>query len=233
VSSRSEPKLLGVVDTAGTALQASVEGDIMAVADWNDVRVYNVADPANPLLRATERIASDSNFPRVLGVALQNGVVYAGEWTGFYALRFHPERSAQDVFTFNRTLEFGNVNPGQQDALALIVGNQGTEPLVAFEVKVSGPFTIDKDETVIRPGALEVFELVFDPTTTDQQNGVLEIWSDDPDDKPLRAEIVGNRPGFGVGDNAPEVGASLLGGGSWKLSEQRGQVVVLAYFATF
>ncbi len=233
VSSPTAPVAVGVADTGGTALQVSVDGDFMAVADWNDVRVYDISDPAATVLRATERLSSSDSFPRVLGVAMRDGVVYAGEWTGFYSLAFDPDRSAPDVFTSERTFEFGNVAIDEQDAVAVIVGNQGTEPLVAWNVEISGPFTLDHTSAVIAPGELEVFEVLFQPTMLIQEFGILKIWSDDPDDQPMISIVTGNRPGFGVGDEAPEVGAQLLGGGTWQLSEQRGDVVLLAYFATF
>ena len=61
----------------------------------------------------------------------------------------------------------------------------------------------------------------------------LQIWSDDPDDKPLALPLTANRPGFVVGDKPPDVIAALLDGGTWNLDEQKGKVVLLAYFATF
>lgn len=233
LATASDPTLLSVADTGGTALQVAVDGDFAAVADWNDVRVYDVSDPSAPVLRATERIANGDAFPRVLGVAARNNYVYAGEWTGFYSLLFHSDRLAPDLFTSEGAIEFGNVAPGDQDAVAVIIGNQGTKPLVAWQVEASGPFLLDHDQAVIQPGELEVFELLFEPTISSQEVGVLTIWSDDPDDQPMTATITGNRPGFGVGDPSPDVGAQLLEGGNWQLSEHRGQVVLLAYFATF
>ncbi len=233
VTSKTEPVVLGAADTGGTALQVAIDGDFAFVADWNDVRVYDVSDPAAPVLRATERISSDGAFPRVLGVAARDGVVFAGEWTGFYSLRFHADRSAPDMFVSERSIEFGNVAPGQQDAIAVVVGNQGTEDLVAWQVEVSGPFTIDHDSAVIKPGELEVFELLFEPSEDSQQSGQLTIWSDDPDDQPLVSNVTGNRPGVGVGDEPPSVTVQLLDGGTWQLDEHQGEVVLLAYFATF
>lgn len=233
LSDKTAPAILGVADSRGTALQVSIDGDFAVVADWNDVRVYDVSDPTQPVLRATERISSDDAFPRVLGVAARGGVIYAGEWTGFYSLRFHPERSAPDIFTNERSFEFGNVATDQQDAIAVIVGNQGTEPLVAWSVEISGPFTLDRSAAIIEPGELEVFEVLFEPTKAIQEFGILTIRSDDPDDMPLTTVVTGNRSGFGVGDASPEVAVQLLSGGTWQLSEQLGDVVVLAYFATF
>ncbi|MBL4633314.1 MAG: hypothetical protein JKY56_05555 [Kofleriaceae bacterium] len=233
VSQADAPAVLGTANTGGTALQVSVDGNHLAVADWNDVRVYDMSDPANPELRATERIAGNGAFPRILGVAIRDGIVYAGEWQGFYSLRFHPDREAPDIFASVRSVAFGKVAAGEKDAIALIVGNQGTAPLVAWQLQLPSPFSLDKSAAVIAPGEVEVFEVLLEPSEDVELRKELQIWSDDPDDKPLVLPLTANRPGFVVGDKPPDVIAALLDGGTWNLSEQKGKVVLLAYFATF
>ena len=112
--------------------------------------------------------------------------------------------------------------------------NEGSEPLVVDEIEVTGgPFRVDAASATVAPGATEVLELVFEPTDSQTASGTLELRSDDPDEPIVRLRLVGNRAGLGVGDPSPEVVVNLLSGGEWRLSEQRGQVVVLAYFATF
>ena len=85
----------------------------------------------------------------------------------------------------------------------------------------------------IRLHQASAIEVHFAATSSAPQQGCLAMRSDDPDDSPWTIELAANLPALGVGDPAPGVALELLGGGSWSLSDARGEVVVLAYFATF
>ncbi len=71
------------------------------------------------------------------------------------------------------------------------------------------------------------------PQSNTPEKGALELRSDDPDEAISRVELLGNRSTAQVGEAAVEIEAQLMSGGNWRLSEQRGRVVVLSYFATF
>ncbi|MBI4512200.1 MAG: DUF1573 domain-containing protein [Deltaproteobacteria bacterium] len=228
------PAVLASVDTPGSALQVAVAGGRAYVADWNDVRVFDVSNPAAPRLTATERIDTGEAFPRVLGVGAKDDVAFVGEWTGLYSYRFVPGRDAPDVAFSERELEFGTVPSGGADAIALIVENEGTAPLVAWSIEAQGSaLSVDRPQLVLPPGGRQAVEITFRPDSAAQMTGRLVVRSDDPDEPTRFLPIVGNRGGLGVGDPAPEVRVELQSGGEWKLSEQAGKTVLLAYFATF
>ena len=235
ISDAAAPAVLAVADTPGTVLQVAASDSRIYVADWNDIRVFDVTDPAAPRLLATDRVDSASEFARVLGIAAAGTTVYVGEWTGLYSYRFHPERQAPDIWLGRRLIEFPRVAAGAVDAAVVIVRNEGTKPLVIDQLKVTGgPFSVAESPPItIAPGGADVLEVVYRPDGDVFREGTLELRSDDPDEGITRLDLAGNRPGAGVGDVAPEVVVNLLDGGQWRLSEQRGRVVVLAYFATF
>ena len=131
VSDPSAPSLLSEHDTPGVALQISLDGDWAFVADWNDVRVIDVSDPAAMRAVATERVDVEGK-PRVLGVAARDGLSYFGEWTGLFAYRFNSDVQAPDIWTSTRAIDFGSVAGGEERAQAVVVENVGSAPLVAW-----------------------------------------------------------------------------------------------------
>jgi len=235
VSDPGAPSVVGSYDSPGSALQVSLGNGHAFIADWNDVRVVDISDRAAPRLVATDRIAAAGDLPRVLGVGALGNHAYVGEWKGLHAFQLHPDRLAPDLWVDTRAIEFGAIDPGTQDADVLIVENQGTARLVISSIEVTGSsaFEVGTEQLVLEPGRLAAIDVIFRPDSGDDEKGAIELTSDDPDEPVRKITVRGNRPGVGVGDAAPEIEVQLLSGGTWKLSEQRGQVVVLAYFATF
>lgn len=235
VSDPSAPQHVVTVDTPGSATELSLAPPYLAVADWNDVRVFDVSTPSSPELAATEAVLDSSrNFTRFLGVAMRQGVVVGGEFNGdLYTFEFAP-RPAPDIRASSYDITFARTEPGAVDAVALIVSNEGQEPLVATEVRVDGAaFSTDAGAFVLAPGERAVIEIAYRPEDANPAEGTVTIVTDDPDEATTTVALAGNGDSLQVGDPAPEVELSMLGGGTWELSAQTGQVVVLAYFATF
>lgn len=227
------PAVVGQRDTPGSALAVALDAGHAFVADWNDVRAYDVRDPAAVALVASERIDVPEGFPRVLGVGASQGHVYMGEWTGLYAYGYEPH-AVPDVWTADRTVDFGRVSAGETTVMALVLRNFGQAPLVISEVVTTGEaFDVSASALTIAPGAADAIEVAFAPDDDDPRSACLAIRSDDPDDRPLKLELRANQPSLGVGDPAPEVEVALLDGTTWRLADHAGEVVVLAYFATF
>ncbi len=235
VTDTASPTVVGRYDSPGSALQTAVAGDYAFVADWNDVRVVDISDRTAPRLLASERVDTGRGFPRVLGIGALGKVAFLGEWTGLFAYELRPEISAPDLWFEQRAVDFGPVDVGSADAAAVILENHGTAPLVLWAAAATGSdaFTIDRSQLIIPAGERAVLEVLFRPSSAEPTAGTLELWSDDPDEGLREIILTGNNEGVGVGDLVPEIDVALLNGGRWKLSEQRGSVVVLAYFATF
>lgn len=246
VSDLANPTIIGTVPLRGSAVRVAYSEGHVFVAAWNDARAYDVADPANPRFVGAVRITQDdSDVPdgnrpdptsRILGIAARGKEVFVGNWHVLYSYRLHPERQAPSIHLPEAVglLDFGPVAVGESKTYPLEVTNQGTAPLTLLNNWVAGSsFSVTPRQARIEPGAKATLTLTYTPTTTEMETGYLQILSDDPL-APLRTGyLVGNQPGLGVGMQLPETTAILLDNEEWTSSQTQGNVVLLAYFATF
>jgi hypothetical protein len=234
VRDAAAPSLLARVDTPGTALQIALANGHAFVADWNDTRVYDVRDASAPVLVATERIAVEK-FPRVLGIAAVDNYAFLGEWTGLYSYELRDEPRAPDIRVTPTSIDVGMLATGERAAAALAISNDGRAPLTVStaELRSSSLELSVQLPLVIEPGGVAALEIQLRALTAEPRETLLRIGSDDPDEGRLPLEVSSNVERLGVGDPAPEVYVAQADGGLWRLSEHRGEVVVLAYFATY
>ena len=238
VSNPASPAVLDTVDTPGSAMQVYLDGDRAYLADWNDTRVFDKTDPANLSLITTETIPGQlAPLTRVLGVAAQGDTVFVGEWDALYSFQLHPDRVAPDIRVTGSAINFGDVDAGEADAIAVILENEGQEPLAVTSVTVDNEaFSVDTPALSLAPGQRKVIEMTFAPQNTNAVEAKLILETDDPDEARTELAVLGNIDGIGVGSTIseiPDVSVALLGGGTWTLTEQLGNPILLAYFATF
>jgi hypothetical protein len=84
----------------------------------------------------------------------------------------------------------------------------------------------------IAPGDTEIVEVRY-PGGTEQESAIIEFRSDDPVEPVRRGFLTANQPGLGVGKKLPDMRVNLVDGGQWSSSDAEGEVMLLAYFATF
>ena len=235
VSDPAAPVELAVADTPGSALGVALAGGHAFVADWNDARVYDMSDPASPALVATEHINVGGSFPRVLAVGARDDVAFLGEWTGLYSYRLLPDRPAADIRAHDSRFDAGVLTPNDAYGAGLLVSNDGARTLNIHHVELTGPelFPISEAPISIAPGETRSIEVGMVAAGTSVVSGTVTLHSDDPDEPSVNIEMRANTPGIGVGAPAPDVVLDLVEGGSWDLRDHQGEVVVLAYFATF
>ncbi len=232
----TSPTVVGVADTPGLSLQVSLGADHAYVADWNDVRVFDVSEPGAPALAATETLSTVASFPRVLGVGARDDLAFIGEWTGMYVSRLHPGVEAPEIRVDPGDLDFGRVDPGAGGSSRdLTVSNDGPVELVVCRVEVdeTSPFAVEPGSLALGPGESATLTVTFTPEDSEPAHATLTLVSDDPDQPGVPIALGGNESGLDVGDPAPEVVIDLTDGGQWNLSDHTDSVVVLAYFATF
>lgn len=234
VSDAQAPVLLAMVETPGSATDVAALGDVVAVADWNDLRVFDVSQPAAPELIGAERVDAGGTLTRVLSIALRGDTLFAGEWWGLYTYEVVAERRAPELFTSTTDVDFGAVAAGASSSVAVIVENEGREPLVVTDISTNDPsVTIETASLALQPGDKEVVEVTLTSADGEAFAAELTLRSDDPDEDPLTITLTANEPGLSVGEAAPLVAVSLLDGTMFNLEEAHGQVVLLSYFATF
>jgi hypothetical protein len=214
-------------------MSAFVDGHLF-VADWNDVRVFDMRDSALPRLVATETIAT-IDFSRVLALdAAPGGDAYLGEWTGLYAHRFHAGRRAPDVGVSAPSLSFPRTRPPEQSARTLIISNDGQAPLEIHGVEATSPFEPLGSTLSIGPGQRDFVEVRFRPSNENPFAGLLTLSSNDPDQCELEVQLFGNTRSLDVGDPIfDKTFTEIRTGEVFATRELEGSVLVLAYFATF
>ena len=228
------PEIAGSVDTPGSALQVSHADGFLHVADWNDVRVFDVSDPAAPVIVTTERLPASSGASRVRGLAALGSTVFAGEWNALYALELSPAGDAPDIRTSSDDVKFFDTSAGTFRSTALIVYNDGNAPLSAVVGSEGEAFTVNINELQIAAGQAGVVEITYTATGGASPDlGTLTLRSTDPDQGTLDVPLIGNALGLQIGDPAPEIAVAMLEGGEWRTTQQVGQIQVLSYFAVF
>lgn len=245
VSNLASPTIVGSAQMRGSAIRVAYSEGRVAVAAWNDARVYDVSNPASPTFIGAVRLTQDDDVPdgdrpaptsRVLGIAARGDDVFVGNWHVLYSYRLHAERKAPSILLPEAVLmmDFGPVAVGESSTIPLEVTNQGTAPLTLVNSWVFGDsYTVTPRQARVEPGETARLTVTYTATKTELETGYLQILSDDPQ-APLRAAyLVGNQPGLGVGMTLPETNAVLLDGEPWSSSQTLGNVVLLAYFATF
>ncbi|MGE3178476.1 MAG: DUF1573 domain-containing protein [Vicinamibacterales bacterium] len=239
------PRLVGQADMPGSAIRVDVSAGKAYVAAWNDARVYDVSQPATPRFIGAVRLTRDIDFvepgrapvtSRTLGVAAAGDVMFVGNWHVIYSYRTHAERRAPNILLPEdlSLVDFGPVESGASVTVPLKVTNQGTAPLTIADVSTENPaFTVEPRSAHLEPGAAIELSLTYTATETGRTASLLHIRSDDPASPERRGYLVANRGGLSVGSPLPETTVTLVDGGRWSSTEARGQVMLLAYFATF
>jgi hypothetical protein len=246
ISKLASPRVIARAETPGSAIRVDFSAGRVYVAAWNDARVYDVAVPAKPrfigAVRMTKELggADDARPPvtsRTLGVAARGDVMFVGNWHQIYSYRVVPNRVAPSLALPEEInlIDFGPVAQGASASVPLTLTNQGTAPLTVTGVSSDKPqFTATPSQARILPGKTSTLTLTYTASTTEKETSLLHIKSDDPAEPSRAGYLVGNQPGLGVGRKLPETTINLVDGGQWSSTkEAKGQVTLLAYFATF
>jgi peroxiredoxin len=241
----ANPKVIGHADTRGEAIRVAYSGGYIAVAAWNDTRVYDVSNPATPRFIGAVRLTTDVAYPddghppvtaRSMGIAMNGKDIFIGNWWVQYTYRLYPDRVAPNLVLPEdvNLLDVGPVPAGVTKTVPLDVKNQGTAPLTLFGNWTTGTaFTVSPAQLRLAPGESGTLTITYKGTTTDKQISILNVWSDDPLQPVRTGFLVANQPGLGVGKPFPETKAQLLDGSDWTSTKTTGKVTLFGYFATF
>ncbi|MFB3814167.1 MAG: choice-of-anchor D domain-containing protein [Terriglobales bacterium] len=265
ISDLSSPKVVNKVPVPGTAVRMAYSNTRIYVAAWNDVRAYDVSNPASPRYIGSVRLENAARFGasdektfgaknfgiteeesaadlpvitmRSLSVAAHEDVVFVGNWMTPYSYRIFPERSAPSLLLPESAsmVDFGPVTPGHSKTISVDVSNQSMSvPLTVYDIRAEGKsFSVEPKTINIAPGSTATLSVTFRPATSNAEVGTVKLSSDDPSEPSRVLRLRGNRGGAGVGKPLPETRVQLLDGSEWSSNQNRGKVMLLAYFATF
>jgi hypothetical protein len=248
ISDPAAPVLVSVTDMPGTATSLGVSGERVAVAAWNDVRVFDASEPVAPAFIGAVRLEQDQRYAddelgrpdttaRSFGADLSGDVLFVGNWNAPYLYRIHEENLApyavfpEDIYY----MDFGTVPPGQDHERIVGIHNDGTAPLTIYDVWTTSPsFTVSPPGAVLAPGARAEFTLTYTASTSEREVALVSFQMDDPSWPVRKGYLVGNAPETGVGDPFPyTVATNVFTESRWTSEELLGKVTLLAYFATF
>lgn len=237
-SNPDEPVVLGRRRTLGTALALAPGRDgTVFVAEWDEIRGYDASDPSD-IRHVLSEVVPDSGgaFSRVLSVETDpdRDLVFAGEWNVMHTYRHVPGGRGPDVMASPQALQFGTVAPGQTRDRVLVVRNLGDRPLRVADTGSTHPdVSLIEACFEIPAGDSMALEVLFSPSSTEEARGLVGLLTDDPDENVFSVRFGGNVEGVGIGDPAPDFELEDLDGTLHRSADLRGNVVLLAYFATF
>jgi len=228
------PKLITTIETPGSALMSAYSDGRLYVADWIDVRVFDLTVPTEPRLVATENIDTDAPFSRVLALDAAKDHAYLGEWTGLYDYQLLEEKPAPDIRVSSTSLKFPPTAPGDKSAQGLFITNEGSEPLRIVRIELEAPYAALDESLTIAPNDIAFLEVRFRPSDDLIAIGELHLLNEDPDEGDVVIDLRGNVAGLGVGDPIGDYQwVNLQDDGAIGTKALRGNVLVLSYFATF
>ena len=224
-----------LLDVGGSAQAVAAQGSVLAVGAWSHLAAYDTATLA---LLGTEDVKFYPQFEQVFGVAVQGDILYAAEWEGLHIVQHMPGQVAADLWIQEELLDFGI---GAKPTRGVLVRNRGHIDLVisSIEAQPADKFSVEPTQMTVAPGGVGLFEVTFTPPTSSSFNvtGTVKLKSNDPDpgQNPFQMKLTAGASGsqINVGEPIGQDFAFLDPTGANQLSNVKGNVVVLAYFALF
>jgi peroxiredoxin len=228
------PALVASVDTPGSAQQIAYADGHAFVADWNDLRIYDLTVPSSPRLVGTERMDEELDFGRVLGVAAEGDEVYIGDWSALYRYQFNKNLGGPDIRVTALAALAPSAAVGASSTWSVAVYNDGVLPLAVAAEIVDGPFAVAPPSLSLAPGERSAIDVTFTPVDALPVSGTLRLTSDDPDEPLVDVDLLGNPKQLVPGQPAPQwTWPDPFGGPDLTRQSLLGDVVVLSYFASF
>lgn len=215
----------GDVRTPGTAMSVAVDGDAAWIGAWAVTALVDLT--ADPPIVVGHETPEDS----AMGVAAAGGRAVVADWFSSGAYARVPDTAGPEVHLPEQL--FFDID--QASAQSMTVTNHGAlELTVAFDTPVAG-FAVDPASVELAPGESALVQVRW-PEDTRPPAASLEWTSNDPDEATGRIALGPADQGTGTAhEDFTLPGFQIDGDGTelWTLSEARGKVVVLVYWALF
>ena len=231
ISDPADPFLVSTFNTSGLAITLDATGDLVFVADWDDVEVIDVSNPAAPTSGGWE------NTPvRAMGLAAEGDLVVVADWSRIRLYRYGPTTRG-DIDLSVAGIAFGNVPVGVTVDTTFTVSNTGGGVIDVTEVIEFGDnFVVQPPNAfMVAPGESHEVTVSFTHAVPGYDATFLRVDSDDQDEwritLPLTADD--NPDYLDIGEQAPDFSHTDRDGVVHNLSDYRGRVVVMAFFANW
>jgi len=225
------PALLSTYDSAGLAVSIELHGDWLYLADWDGVDVVDLVNPASPVV-----IGHEDTPVRAMGLAGNGDRIYVADWSRVRAYDLGPTTTG-DIDVSVDGITFGAVPVGASVDTILTITNTGGGVLDVTSVETFNMNFIVSHTSgfTLAPGASQDVTVTFNHVVAGYDGTFLRIKSDDTDEPqvtmPLTADDNPNQ--LDIGEYAPDFSLVDMGGAVHSLSQYRGKVVVVAFFANW
>ncbi len=245
VSAPGSPALVREIETGGQALQVRTlkAGDLVVAANWRDVVVIDARSPEAVKLLAVDKGTPVSNVARLLSVATDgDGLIASSDWLGTSLLRWREGLVGPEIDVSVLEMTFSGVDVGDEATQTLSLTNRGFRTLDVTEIRVDTDdaiWSVTPSTASLAPGESVPVDVQFQPSAVVQGGlATLTLVSNDPDEPVASIDLSGNFGGsrLGPGDALTDSFDFLdteSPPGAQSLENLRGDVIVLAYFATF
>jgi hypothetical protein len=231
ISNPAVPILLSSANTSGLAITAAIVGNLVYIADWDDVETFDISNPAAPLL-----VGGEDTPVRAMGLDANSEMVIVADWSRLRIYEPGPT-SAGDIQVTVESINFGSVPVGATVDTTFTVGNTGGGTLNISLIEEFGDnFTIlDPGPFSIPPGGTQKVKVRFFHAVAGYDATFIKIFSDDIDEDPHLFPVLADDSPLlmALGEQAVDFSHQDIGGVTHTLSGYRGRVVVMAFFANW
>lgn len=219
----ARPELVTVLDAGGSSVMAAVDGGVLYVANHDGLAVFDVSDPRAPVpagWQVTEQFA--------LGVDAADGIAWIADWTALDAWRVDPAAGSGEADLSRDEVRLADGGGTAE----LTVTNRGGGTLRLLGATTGDDrVTVEVSAASLAPG--EVARVRYTYAGGDALQATACLATDDPDDAQLDVALGSGATESYIGLPAPDFALPGLDGETYRLSEQLGHPVMLAYFATW
>jgi len=231
VSDPTAPVLVGSANTSGLAITAAIAGTLVYVADWDDVETFDISNPAFPI-----PVGGEDTPVRAMGLDARSDLVIVADWSQLRLYSTGPTTRG-DIHVTTKSINFGNVPVGATVDTSFTIGNTGGGAVNVSLVEDFGAnFTIlDPGPFTIPVGGTQEVGVRFFHAAAGYDATFIKITSDDSDEDvisfPVQADD--NPQVLSLGNIAPDFTHFDTESARHSLSDYRGRVVVMAFFANW
>ena len=225
-SNPENPVFLDNYNTNTLANRISPFDNKLAVSDWDDVDILEW--DGNSL----NRVGYKNTGNRTMAIATKDNYIYSAEWASIQAFEFG-EVSGADIDLSTLELNYPYVENGDSYLLSMEVINNGNSTLIIEDdYLTNGDFELINQLNDLEPNQSQFIEIAYNASNLNSA-GVYRIYTNDSDQPLVMCETNGNIDGANIGEPAIDFDLDYVanGQGSFKLSDQLGKVVVIAFFA--
>ena len=226
LSNLENPIFLDNYNTNTLAHRISPFENKLAVSDWDDVDVLEW--DGNSL----NRVGYKNTGNRTMAIATKDNYIYSAEWASVQAFEFGPV-SGPDIDLNTLELNYPYVNDGDSYSLSVEVINNGSSTLNIVDDYVKNSHLEIVNQLIdLEPDQSLTVEIIYNASGLNSA-GSYRIYTNDPDQAMVMCETNGNIDGANIGEPAIDFELDYIanGEGPFRLSDQLGKVVVIAFFA--